>query len=376
MSSSGQRKVFLSFIVAVVLLIAGCKSKKSEKISVYENETNYSEYLKIDRQEDFIRVRIINPWDPTSLLATYILVARDSETKILPEGTVVKTPVESLVAYSSVPVHALEELGGIDVVKGVADARYMTSAYVKEGLKNGKVVDVGLPASPSKELILSVKPDGILLNLYEGMDISAVESMDVAKLKMVDNMEKTPLGRAEWIRFIGLLTGKETMADSIFNSVVKNYRSLCEDISSLSTKPKILTETPYEGTWYVSGGDSFQANLIKDAGGVYFMGDDSSTGSLFLSFEQVLEKGWDSDVWLIKVFGGELSKDRLLREDSRYTNFKPLKSGRVFFSDTSKSNLFDEVTFHPDLLLRDYAIIFHPEEFKGERLRYFTQMKR
>lgn len=367
-----------SVIIFLSLLLAtSCGRPNAEKVqeSGFENVTTHSQYLKIDRKKDHTVIRIVNPWDSTRLTATYVLVPKESDLPAgLPEGTVVRTPVESLVVYSSVLASAIAELGEEKVIKGVADASYFKSPYIIEGLKNGTIVNIGKPSNPVKEKLISLNPDGVVLNLYEGMDVKGIDNINIPLLKMVDNMEPTPLGRAEWIKFLGALLDKDNEADSIFALVRKSYDDLKQQTSGLDKKPKVLTETIYEGVWYVPGGGSYQAQLIKDASGNYFRGDDKSVGSLNLSFEQVLEKGADADIWLIRVYGEALNRDKLLKKDKRYGYFSPFTTGNVYIADTKETDMFEEFPFHPEKLLHDYAMIFHPEKFEGDSLYYYEKI--
>lgn len=365
------------FLLALMFTMASCggNGSKEENRMGIENETTHSQFLKIDKRNGYSIAEITDPWDTTKLMATYVFVPSDSELPdSLPKGIVVRTPVKSLIVYSSVTGSALEELGSEQVIKGVADAGFFKMPHVVEGLEDGSVVNIGLPSSPSKEKIIALNPDGILLNIYDGMDVKGIENLKTPVLRMVDNMEPTPLGRAEWIKFLGLLTGKEQMADSIFNSVCESYGKLKNQVSGIDKKPKILTETIYEGVWYVPGGGSYQARLIEDAAGDYFMKDDNSQGSLNMSFEQVLDKGNDADIWLIKLYDKELTGKYLMEMDSRYGYFAPVKMRGVYYSNTAESTLFEDFPFHPEKLLHDYAVIFHPEKFPGDSLTYFKKM--
>ena len=193
-------------------------------------------------------------------------------------------------------------------------------------------------------------------------------------LKFADNLEYTPLGRAEWIKFLGLLTGKEKEAQKIFNQVEAEYNALLQQSKEATNKPKVLVENMYEGVWYVPGGNSVSAQMLNDAGATYPWAQDKRNGSLPLTYEEVLAKAGDADIWLLKVFGQQLTKASLAEMDKRYTQFQPYKTGKIWYSDTSTSGLFDYSAFHPETVLSDYLIIIHPELAKGKTPRYFKQI--
>jgi iron complex transport system substrate-binding protein len=221
---------------------------------------------------------------------------------------------------------------------------------------------------------MALKPDGVVISLYEGMNVPDLSSAGVKYIKFADNLETTPLGRAEWLKFIGLLTNKETEADSIFNVVKDRYLHLKNSVSEKTHRPKVMVETMYEGIWYVPGGNSFQANMLADAGANYPWSDDKSTGSLSLSYEEVLNRCENADFWIVKVYDKNLTKSSLSELDNRYSRFKTFRNGNIYYSDTSKSQLFEEFPFHPDLLLEDYIKILHSGNNKVDNLRYFNKI--
>ena len=362
--------------VIIALSVVGCRQGDKVDDAEVSNEMRHSSLLSMYKSNGCTRVDIKNPWDSTSLLASYILVADGAEAPELDADVqAIRVPVKSLVVYTSVHAGALKELGKIDAVTGVADAQFYKIPEIVEGLKSSAIVDVGKIDAPVAERIIDLNPDAIMLSLYQGMNLNSVKNLNIPLLQMVDNMETTPLGRAEWIKFLGELTGNRAQADSIFESVENEYMTIkAKAQAAQSRNPKVLVENMYQGVWYVSGGASYQAIMIKDAGGDYAWADDKSTGSLFLSFEQVFDKAHDADVWLLKVYDQELSKDAMQAMDSRNMLFDAVNNAGVYYSNTAESNLFEEFPFHPELMLKDYIEIFHPEVFEDFTPRYFKQM--
>lgn len=367
----------LGLTLLLAFLLTACGSKNTESTKAHEQAgTQYADLLNITPEDGYTRVDVRTEKGGRPV-ATYLLVPRESEQpKNLPAGEVLKVPVQSLVVNTTVYAYPLKELGSLGVVKGVTDASYFTMPEIRQGLKEGSVTDVGNAQQPTVEKIVELAPDGMLINLFEGMNAGALPTSGTPYIKMADNLEATPLGRAEWIKFLGLLTGKEAQADSIFSQVVKDYTALTDKAKDARNKPKVLVENMYEGAWYVPGGNSVSARLIEDAGGAYPWINDTKTGSLSLSYEQVLGTAGDADIWLLKVFGQQLSRASLAAMDKRYTQFQPYRTGKVWYSDTATSGLFDYNAFHPELVLSDYVLIFHPElAEQGRKPRFYRQMQ-
>lgn len=89
----------------------------------------------------------------------------------------------------------------------------------------------------------------------------------------------------------------------------------------------------------------------------------------------MLAKAADADIWLIKMFDQDLNLSTLEAMDSRYMLFNPAKSGGIWAVNTAKVPFYEETPFHPDLLLKDYIGIFHPDLIPGYTPRYFNRVQ-
>ena len=172
-----------------------------------------------------------------------------------------------------------------------------------------------------------------------------------------------------------MLLGKGHEADSLFEKVETHYQQLCEEASKTKTRTSILTEKLTGGTWYVPGGKSSVGQLIADANGTYAWSKDSHSGSLAMTFETVLDKAGNADVWIFNHFGsGDLTYNRLASEYAGYQEIKAFKDHRVYYVDSEKVPYFEEVSFKPYLLLSDYIAILHPDS-KIQQLNYYRPVK-
>ncbi len=369
---------YATLLTLILPLIAACK-RGNESYTRSEDTTPDAITLHLTDNNNFKIASFFTTEDTINPVATYILVPKSSDIPDnLPKGTIIRTPVSNLLIYSTVTAEALKELHSIESVKGVVDAKYFAQPEIINGIKNGSVTDCGAAENPTGEKVIAMKPDAILLNIYEGMNVAGVDALGVPVIKMTDNYETSPLGRAEWIKFLGALTHQESTADSIYNAVKINYQKQMEIASGINKKPLVLTDNMYQGVWYVPGGHSFQARMIADAGGIYFRKDDSSTGSLSLSFEEVLDKGRNADVWIIKSFGQDLNRNSLIGMDNRYASFSAVNNDGVYCANTQNGAYFNDLVYHPDRLLEDYVAIFKAvsEGKKAVNLRYFKLLEK
>ena len=188
-------------------------------------------------------------------------------------------------------------------------------------------------------------------------------------------METSPLGRAEWMKFYGLLFGCEQTADSLFMEVEKNYMELTEAAKKEHERPTILTEKLTGTVWYVPGGQSTMGRMVADAGATYPFLDNKQSGSLALPLEKVLEEARSADIWLIKYNAPTpLTYSQMLGENKGYAMIKAFKTRRVYGCNAAIKPIFEETPFRPDWLLQEFVNIAHPlkQPFVG---RYFEPLK-
>jgi len=357
----------------IILLIAlaffvSCKDNRVEKQDKGERIA-CAKLLNIVDGNGYTVVEVSDPWNAGKLLDRYVLVARGSEADSLPEGTKIEVPLTSAIVYSSVHTYGIEAIGADDAVTGVADAQYFSK------LPDEKVVDIGSSLSPSIEKVIQLAPQAIILSPYQNSGFGDIARTGISIVQMADYMENTPLGRAEWIKFLGLLFGRENQADSMYEAVCANYEKLRERIAeSAKTRPRVLTEELTSGVWYVPGGDSYMAHLLQDAGGDYPWRDDKSTGSLQLNIEAVLAEAGDADVWIVRTYGYDETRDNMLAASEMCRHFKAFKTDGIYGCNTSATNIFDLMAFRPDSVLKEYASILHPA-LAGSQLRFFKKIK-
>lgn len=370
-----MKYLLYSYISACLLFIA-CNTSSSQQANITQNSLlTQAKGLVITPNNGYTTVEIKNPWKEGSVLQTYILVPRDTDLpKNLPQGSLIRTPIKKALVYSSVHANAIKELGHLSSVKGVCDAQYFTLPEITEGVENGSIANIGSSMSPVVEKIIALSPDAIILSPYQNANYEELTRLGISVIQCADYMEATPLGRAEWIKLFGILYNQEEKADSIYNCVVNDYNDLIKLTANEQQKPKILSENIINGTWYVPGGDSYMAQLFSDAGGSYAWSDVHTSGSIPLDMPRVLEKAHDADVWLIKSFDSTFSYSKLKAQNVLNAEFKAFKEQKIFFCDTERTTLFQDFPFHPELLLKEYIAILHPELIPEYKLKYFKPL--
>jgi len=373
----------IPLLFTIIIVLAGCNKQKpagqndtgnpKQADSVYT--VHYAKGFQVKKYNDYTLVSVRDPWDTTRLLQTYVLVDRTKELPTnLPKGTVVKTPLQNVVTYSTIHCSTLNELNSIDLIKGVCEPQYIKLDIIQQGVKNGTIENLGMASKPDVEKIIMLSPEAIFATPIQGWTYGNVEKTNIPILETVDYTESHPLGRAEWIRFYSLFIGKEQLADSLFAITEKNYNEVKEAVAGTTNRPSVLTDIRYQGKWNMPGGRSFMSNMLADAGATYPWNDDKSTSYMPLSFETVLDKAGEAKIWIIKYNSpSDMTYAALEKEYKQYSYFKAFKDKNIYGCNTAYSSYYEDLPIHPDYILKDMAYVFHPELFPDYTPRYYRK---
>ena len=371
----------LSLLCLALLFLSACQGGKQGMVSSETGDTlslHYAENLTLVTYPDYTIATLRNPWDTLKTLHTYILVPKEKPLpEQLPEGTVVRTPLSKSVIYSSVHCSLIDKLGAFKSIGGVCDLKYIKLPSVQEACKNGVIADCGDGMNPDMERIIDLHPDAILLSPFENSGgYGRIGKLNIPIIECADYMETSALGRAEWMRFYGMLFGAASQADSLFAEVDSCYQQLKRRAALSSVSLSIVSELKSSSAWYVPGGRSTIGKLFRDACGRYAFADDAHSGSIPLSFETGFDKAGDSDVWTIKYNRDhDMTYSDLQADYTGYTGFKAFKERNIYGCNTAKVPFYEETPFRPDYLLSDLIQILHPEMGDLGGLRYFCKLK-
>lgn len=368
-----MKKLLLTFWV--MFLLVSCRGGASgSEASAGDTLTSEAGLLTMVDRGTWTDVLVADPWKPGRTLGRYALVPRGAKPSGIPgDAVVVEVPLQKSIVYSDVHASAIAELGKTAAITGVADAEYFTSPELTAAIKAARVADIGSSMAPSVEKTVALAPDAILASPFENAGHGAVSSLGIPVIEMADYMETSPLARAEWIKFLGELYGDRAGAAKLYEDVENEYKRLKSLTDSVASRPEVVTEQVLNGVWYVPGGRSYMATMLRDAGASYPWSDDHSTGSLQLDFTTVLSRANDADYWLIRTFSDDLTLDGLKASYPLNAELKAFKDGNVFNANTSKTTFFNDVAFHPERILADFILVFHPDLLPGQNLKYYKK---
>jgi len=376
------RRLFIFlFFMPVLPGFFSCSSNKGEKKE--GNGNHYAKGFSLVDHGLFKRVEIINPWEKAeNIRYEYILARKDAVLHdSLRNRKVIRTPVSNVICTSTSHIAFLEAIGETSAISGVSGGHYMTNAVVRDALEKGTIIDIGYGQNLNYELIIKTKPDLVLVYGI-GSEVSGfvnkLNDLGIGVMVVAEYLESTPLGKTEWIRLFAALFDKAEMAEEFFGEIEADYIDLKTRIRNQDTGPTVMVGIPYRDTWWVPGGDSYIANLISDAGGIYPGRKNRSHESFVISFEDALIWAQKADIWI--NIGMLNSKRELLDADPRFENFRVFNEGIIFnnnrrVSASGGNDFWESGTVYPNRILADLITIFHPGLLFGRNLIYYIEIE-
>ena len=355
-----MRKFMWAVVATLVVLITGCSGSgkpKSHILAISPAITiKYAKDFAVFNRNGKQEVVIYNPWKQGKVLAHFVLV------KSHPRKGEIKVPLDSVAVFSSTQLNALRMLGVLDKVTGISEARFISNPVVKKALSAGRMTELSAGGHYFIERILEQKPQAIFFSPFQGNLHLPRTLSTLTAIPYLDYTEKSPLGRAEWIKFSALFFGKEKEADSIFRGIEKQYLSLKKLTDTRSKRPTVFSDKFFSGQWFVAGGRSYIARIFHDAGANYLWRNDTHIASFPLNFETVFEKAQNADYWrIVGTFGSQPSYREIADENELYTHFKAFKEHHIIYCDPKKTAYFERSAMEPQWVLADFIKAFHPK---------------
>lgn len=343
----------------LVFLLASCAYDKEPKethiVAHGDNMMRYARNVAVYETETGHLIEVRNPWDTAALLGRFEMNA----------------PFESVVSFSATQWSVYMRLGEISRVKGILEARYVRDSVMLSLLESGAVQDMGVESAADVEKLIRLQPDLILYSPYRESSQDKLEITGATLFPYADYLENMPLGRAEWIRVIGVLAGRQEEADAWFDEIEARYmemKSLCAEVGQ---RPVVFSDKAFNGQWYVAGGQSYVAQLFADAGVDYVWKDNASVASFPLDAEQILAKAQHAEYWRITNSNSTpMTYASLAGENPIYPLFDAFRNRKVVVCDIQPTGYFEHSQMEPDILLADFIYFFHPECLQGRWADY------
>ena len=374
-------RTLLCSCIVVAFLSCGGGNRPDSQTEGDSLALKYSTLLTIVEHDGYTVADISNPWKSGKRLHRYYLVERgkwkEEREMSFSDGTIIEVPIQRAAVFTTVHCALLTELGMGSRIVGVADSKYIKVPYIQQQIAAGRIVDCGNGLNPIVEKIMDVKPEVIMLSPFENSGgYGKTEEIGIPLIECAEYMETSPLGRAEWMRFYGLLFGVSDKADRLFHVVDSSYTALKQQAEKAGEGRSVIVDKVVGSVWYMPGGRSTIGQMLLDAGARYPWASDNQSGSLALPFETVLERGGEADVWMLRYSSDhDWDYDELLSGHHGYSQLKAFRNREVYGCNVEQSHFYEDTPFHPDRLLSDFIQILHPDIIGLPPLRYYKKLR-
>lgn len=336
----------------------------------------YAQGFKVKYLDNMVLLDINDPENRETERFHFALTDKQFSGEI-PQGyTRINIPVESAICMTSLQLSNFLKLGIPEKVVGITSTRHLHNEQMNRQLQEGKTHKIGIEGNFDNEVIMAINPDVIFISPFKRGGYDAIRNVDIPMIPHLGYKELSPLGQAEWIKVIGLLTGNAQKANEEFHAIARRYNGLKAMVDTVSSRPTVFSGEMRGGNWYAVGGKSFLAQLFRDAGGNYFLKDNEESGGVTLDYETVYTNAANADYWrIVNSFDGEFGYDVLKAQDNRYTDFDAWKKHGVIYCNMKEVPFYEKMPVEPEEVLADFIHVFHPNILPEHRPTYYHLLK-
>jgi iron complex transport system substrate-binding protein len=351
-----MKKLFGILLMTVLLAACGNNSAKNGNAEGGAHEAITVKYAKGFTVRDSADVRLVDVGKKD-----HFALVKDANTAV-PEGyTKVTVPIKSTICMTSLQLSNFTILDAHDVVKGITGTKNLFDEDIKARVKDGRIVKIGMEGEFDNELVMAANPDVIFISPSKRGGYESIKETGITLVPHLGYKELDPLGQAEWIKFIGMFIGKEKEANEIFAGIESRYNDLKEKASKVASRPTVTSGEMHYGNWHAVGGKNYLAQIFRDAGADYVITDDEESGE-DLEFEKMYALSANADYWrILNSFDGEFTYDALKASEPRNEMLKAFKEKKVIYCNMKQTPYYEIEPVKPDVLLKDFIAIFHPE---------------
>lgn len=376
---------FLILSVFVCTSFISCSESKSNQSLAEPSQFNLlfeSEQFVISEKDHLFLLEVKHVSKQANQSERYLLYPRNAGYDSLNNIThYVPYPLSSIAISSTTHLGYLEALGMVNQISGATGLSLYYSPVFQDRIKRGEVASIGT-ANFMEEVLIQLAPDVLFAFALTSANLAVIKDLRESGTKVIlinEYLETNPIEKAAWLRFFACFYGKDKLmkADAYLNSIEDQYRNIQSLMLKASSQPKVMMGFPWKGSWFISGGNSYQALFYKDAGADYIWKDHLEEGSIPLDIEVVLRDGLNAEVWINP--GNKESIEELLESDDRFQNFPSLQMGKVYSNylrsnENGANDYWEKGVVRPDLVLKDLATIFHPELIEDHEFYFYKQL--
>ena len=371
-----EMKILLATAAVCSVLMAGCRCSGDNGVEAEGGMSADSlvrpKYATGYQVKDSAGVRLVTVGDYRFALTT-------ADNATVPDGyTKIHIPIKSTICMTALQLSNFTILDAHDVVKGLTGTKNLFDKDIMARVKDGRIVKIGTEGNIDTEMVLAANPDVIFISPFKRGGYDAIKETGITLVPHLGYKELDPLGQAEWIKFVGMFIGKEKEACEAFAGIESRYNSLKLKVEGLKLEklPTITSGEMHYGNWHAVGGKNYLAQIFRDAGADYVIHDEETAGE-DMEFEKMYELAANADYWrILNSYPGEFSYDALKSSEPRNELFKAFKERKVIYCNMKQTPYYEISPVEPDVLLKDFVAILHPELVEADyQPKYYYLLK-
>ena len=380
-----QKLTYIPMLLLLALLFSCGNSQNKTGLNLVMDGTadssamiapQYAKGFNVKYADNITLLEINDPENKEAEQFHFALVDKSFKGEIPNGYTRLNIPIKSAICMTSLQLSNFLKLDIPEMVVGITSTRHLHNQKMNQQLKEGKTHKIGIEGNFDNEVIIAINPDVIFISPFKRGGYDAIRNVEIPMIPHLGYKELTPLGQAEWIKVIGLLTGNASLANSTFEAIESRYNNLKSIVDTVKRRPTVFSGEMRGGNWYAVGGRSFLAQLFRDAGGDYFLKENEESGGVTLDYETVYTNAAHADYWrIVNSFEGEYSYNVLKEQDNRYTDFDAWKKHGVIYCNMKEVPFYERMPIEPEVVLADFIHVFHPDVLPNHKPQYYHLLK-
>lgn len=380
-----QKLTYIPMLLLLALLFSCGNSQNKPGLNLVMGGTadsaamiapQYAKGFNVKYADNITLLEINDPENKEAEQFHFALVDKSYKGEIPNGYTRLNIPIKSAICMTSLQLSNFLKLDISEMVVGITSTRHLHNQKMNQQLKEGKTHKIGIEGNFDNEVIIAINPDVIFISPFKRGGYDAIRNVEIPMIPHLGYKELTPLGQAEWIKVIGLLTGNASLANSTFEAIESRYNNLKSIVDTVKRRPTVFSGEMRGGNWYAVGGRSFLAQLFRDAGGDYFLKENEESGGVTLDYETVYTNAAHADYWrIVNSFEGEYSYNVLKEQDERYTDFDAWKKHGVIYCNMKEVPFYERMPVEPEVVLADFIHVFHPDVLPNHKPQYYHLLK-
>ena len=380
-----QKLTYIPMLLLLALLFSCGNSQNKTGLNLVMGSTadssamiapQYAKGFNVKYADNITLLEINDPENREAEQFHFALVDKSFKGEIPNGYTRLNIPIRSAICMTSLQLSNFLKLDIPEMVVGITSTRHLHNQKMNQQLKEGKTHKIGIEGNFDNEVIIAINPDVIFISPFKRGGYDAIRNVEIPMIPHLGYKELTPLGQAEWIKVIGLLTGNASLANSTFEAIESRYNNLKSIVDTVKRRPTVFSGEMRGGNWYAVGGRSFLAQLFRDAGGDYFLKENEESGGVTLDYETVYTNAAHADYWrIVNSFEGEYSYNVLKEQDERYTDFDAWKKHGVIYCNMKEVPFYERMPVEPEVVLADFIHVFHPDVLPNHKPQYYHLLK-